>query len=1618
MQASIKMQEEAKGLPRYVNMDEAFEKLAESESPFLKGIEWGITSNPDLGLGLNNPTESGQNVEVLNPSKSNLPFPGPVVPPGININIGAYESYTTQELYYFNHNSNGNHGIYVLNGNEFSWKKIIEDPELEFTDNPEYFIAEHRVSLRIVYNKEKVIVEKILTATDGNSWQKWILTMASIATDGFNANIYPYWTLKQPHFDRKELLQWPQRPIMINPVATAIKNTSEDLGKPNRIIDQAWQFCCRPGNTDGRLGVPSSYSDPVIIKSEDFLANPNFLPKNILVKFYAGSPMTEFMDIFVRKSFKKVSTVPNTKTWGDWLWVERIYKFGNDPTVLSTPYWLRVNPWVNLNYDIVFNTIDYIFDNSKLADIIDQGEFERLQNDIPQLSVAQTVLDDKLALGNNRVNYNNAPAELTNKLGVEIKQKPLSSCATDVRKIRLYVYAGRDKGYGSTGHDDVELGHVDNIFLSQFGYYLGDDKQMRFGGIWYNQTVEFDVEESKLFQLDFADRESFRCYLKGTPFYADAKWYSVQNDADFTLTPVDGLIDATSTSVKSFIGGVTFQLGFFVGVFDFLVPAGRYVATLGRHNVQSSGDWRGTSTYIQGIADSRQAQIIHFAHEPFNPIDAKVVKPSAIVTPSKEIEVDCTVADVDVWGNGADLFYINCPFIGNGKRVNNIGRSFKWQWMEGYLYESRNNQIPVEQYPYITVLQIGQGGFITDKNGFFFGYSWGVDPHNYNADMRFTPKFNCQDNFEFLFINPQKGVSGWKTNNSVYVSDYNGGSFGAANRILYFGRVTNLDGSIGYSNIGVTIKDGETVYTDNDGRFALVIHCGQPNGIRVSNVYVNAGGNFRINTINCGLIPLFSFDESLVACSLAPTGNNPCTGEPLQERVYPTCLTLQVNIEGGSDLTIKENATYSIGYACADLAGRLMAVNVVKEVTASSYLQIGEVVVMYFQFLINEALKINLFNPDMKWLSFYVADKINILKYIQWVGDKIEYLNSNGDVVNDGTTAILARISIQSLYNYNFANNFSLLANWQFTPEDRLRILDNGGGQLFDVATYGEPIDLLIAGTNYNQAAANSGILTDGGIAATQNIELTNTPDGTLISFYVRYDPRLDKLLKKTGFWIELYTPFQQTEKVPYSELKWFPVVNGEISEFVGFNGNIPLYNNPVTIDSTYWDTYLFNRTIAIPSVGNKFFNHGFLSPNVSDAFGSNLTSGGRHHFRDDNARQIWKIGYVIKSDSYILNGFINGLGAFRNNSQNSVNYDNTDFGQILAIISQRNVILFICQNDFFTTNYDFHFAFPNEQGVMVVNQDSGLSRPFQKIGDNFGLSPDETSTVLIIDKFVFWKDSRNEAFIQCDYKSARDVSDLEDKEGRKYGINSYIAEKTDFISNWNATHDIANRIDTITGVDIRTNRVYLTFRPRRNNSNAAKSYINDRRNIDLRNQETVCFDIDVQRWVPSANFTPEAYGKLRGSKSGVEMITFAAGLPYYHLNTPNNSFLNYYGIQTAPVIIQVLNTSPEIVKIFMGISQDILPNSLRMDLVYDNEENSYSYVPSNMIEKKENVFYGAFLKDMSSYNSPVSTLLDGKRQFGRYLIVRFTGQVEKLNEYFQLSNLFSLFSDSSNNKK
>jgi len=1568
--------------PLFINTDDSFTELKPSESPYMRGLTFEVNANPVSGNGTSNPSGEGQNKLVKSTSRSNVEIPNTLLPKGFNKNIGSFDSPTTQECYYFNFNSNSTHGIYVVDGNTGIWNKVVEDANLLFSDNQENYIKDHRVLLRIVKDKNGNIVEKCLLITEGGSWQKYINVLAAIQTNGFDSVMFPYWALKPPHFDRRELLEWPVRPPMIRPEFTIIENTDADKGKINRFVDNAVQVAISYQNTDGRASTLGTFSLPVLIQSEDYLNNPDDIPKNVLLKLPAGSPLTEKVRLYVRTSNTLPTDLESISPYGDWYLYDVIKKFpdSNTGNVLGSKYWLRTSPFASNNYDPVFNTIDYNLDLSRVTQIVNQDDMNMIQTGQPQISAGMTDLGDAALLLNNRYGYPNFDQDVMDNLTVSVQEKENKSCKAPSRTIRLYAYIGSP--------------FDTNQWASQVGYYNTDDKAMLFGGlsIGGSNMVDIDINVTAAFNLNFADKQAFRCYLKGTPYYADGEWYQVKSDN--SLVKINDLLDIREPSVKEFIQNVYVSGGYFVCVFNITAPAGRYIAALGRHDVAVSGDYRNTSTYVYGIANSRVKSITSV---PGAASSITSIKPNAInnqngILYSKEMEVDCTAANVDVWGNGSDLFYVYCPYL---------TKNHEYRFFEGYFKEdappTNGTSLPVELFPYrINGNVTNDCGQITDKNGFYWAYT--NDLSSATRDVQMVAKVNCAYP-TILNIPTSSSGAGWKQNSDNYLSSYNSGSVGNANRILFSGKITSLDGSQSFSNIAISIKDGSTAYTKSDGTFTIVVHNGMP-VLRQSNVYVNAGGNFYITTANCGQIPLESFSESLAPCS----GNN--------VRQYPVPLNLSVQISSDRQQSLKEAVKYSVGIYGADLAGRLMPVNIIDDVAVSSFLQRNNTNATYFQLNINSAFSTSSY-PDMAWLILCVSKNLTIKRQIQWVGDEIDYIDNNGNIVSDPSSAVFCQIKINSLFNSNVANNLSLLSKYQFVENDRLRILDDGNGNLYDIATYGDTIDLQILGTNYQQAAKQEGLLP----ADTTVINTTaSSPDVTLI---VRYDSRLDKIINQKGFWIEIYTPSQQTDVVPFCEDKIFPIINGKPVQFTGYNNGLPTYTYINSINLDFWDTYLFDRNITIPNVGNKFFGHPFESQNVSDNWGANVTSGGRNNIKNDAAKQYWLGGEAAKSDDFLNDGIINGLATFR--EENKKNFGVNPFGSIIAGKSLRNILLLVCENDWMTSDYNKHYAYLNDNGALVANLGSGLNAAYQKVGDVFGLSKEDTGTFNFFDKEAFWYDRKCGGLIRCGLRSANNVTIKSESESGS--MQSYIASKTDFVTSWNNRNEKENSFDIIGGIDKQYGKFYLTFRCRRNNTTDINSFINNRRNWQVNFQETIVYDMINHGWIRSEGFAPEGYGTISGDANGSQMITFASGKPYYH-NLVKDSFNKYYGVQTHPVCIGVFNADKDLPKGYQSILLSSNSNGWYIDMIYTDFQNSFSYLSLNQFVPFYNNYFASFLRNMNSYpsNNPSelfrSMLFDGYKLASKYMVIRIVGSRETEEQYQELKDVSCIVFQQDNNKE
>lgn len=1545
-----------KALSVNTDIDELLMK--DDEGRFIKNYRIDTNANANLATGTGSNAPSGANFGIRTKLRSNdkvWKIDAPLLPSGKNKKIGGGYCATTNEYYYFNFNKKGVHGIYVIDGDTMLISKVLVDPTLNFSSNPLYEIPSHCMELWLVYDSDDVatrkVKEKYLLWTDSNNWQGYLNVKASMKTNGFDATIFPYWTLKQPHFDRRELFEWPVRPIMPAPTINPVELTDADKGKHNSMLLRSFQFAVETFYTDGRPSTVSQWSEPYYLDKSSCNINSQNLKRCVDITMQAGSPMTERIRILVKNCD------------GDWYAVETINKYStcdeNDPSIIKDDYWKRIKPWDAYSYDPVFNTLTYRFCNNKECKQVSQTDVLRIQSDMPLRTVGLTAVGNTMLLADNEYGYPNVNCETLKNISLSVENvKNKEQCVTPSRKITLYAFIGRDGSF------------------NQLGYKMAtDDTVVKFGGVTKGPggVISVDPGESDAFNLNFGDKTGPLLYLAGTPLYAIGKQYKV--NPDFTKE-LFGIPDMSLQENKDLVASVYNQGGFFIWQFDFSsIPPSKYIARLAGHSCSESEDYAITSTYCAGITDSRLCRHGNI----FN----SVLEP-------QEIEIDCCNADVDLWGNGKDSFFIFCPYS------YKEGDNQRWRFITGNVYEDSKDSLPVPLIKYLPdqgFPNYVRAGYYTDHNGFYWAYTARGDAKTSNVD--FWSKFNCVIHVQNTFIAQTRNLPakerGYYPNEMIYLDSFNAGKFGDCNRILVRGKITDCDGVTGLSGVSVTMTRGDSAITGSDGSFEMVVHNSNVQ-IRTDRIYFNTGGICLLNTCDCSCDPVENYSDAFVPCISCNI------------RVYPTTLSRKYKLSLKPLKSMKGGGRNGVGMNEWDLAGRCGFINNIGYLDIPTFLEKKNFDPSLMKATITNPLKLR---PSTKWVSFFRTANLNYSTYLQWVGDKIEFLNTKGEVVQSSSAAVRARITIQSLNEFNKAQTFGNTTKYQFVQGDIVRIYDDGNNNMFDPLTSDGFLDFNILGTNWNQANEDLGVVETSVVAGAVTTKTTvPVEDGK--SFIIPFDKRLIPLQKTCGFWLEIMRLKTCSTAEKYCEITgMYPVINGEIVEFKGFDTNgVPLYDLIKEIVFNTWDTYYQRRFFKIKDCGGKFFNHPFESASISDYWGDNCGSCGREWVRNENAEQRWHPLDTIKSDDFVNDGGYNGLGTFRD--ANRKVFKGQHWGPITGVHADNSIVAFICGNNWFLTDFNMNYLRATETGVVLANLDNSLSEPKQKIGMEFGCALVNKGAIVIGDNFITWPDSLKSGVIIMDYRGAGNVGEIDN--------DSYFSDKFQFVNKFNSELSpdayLDNLIDIIMGYDPMYKDILITFRPRRNFTDDINSYINDERETFLAMQETFVFNMGMKKWVRYAGYAPEGYGQMDKAKTGKELLSFAKSYPYTHNSAGVNTFNTFYGVKTQAVQRIIFNDGKDKEKILQAWAIESNNHKHVITNIRTNEVNCFSYVPSAYMKKKENIWYSKVLRDMNSYPSadPVYAyrrmLIDGKRLFGTFFDITIVADPEKLDEYCEVDNV------------
>lgn len=531
-----------------MNLDVAPQYLKATQARFIKNLYYQLSDLGDAG------TTQGANTGVLKPLPSNEIYCPISLPEGNNHVIGTLPSRETNELYVLVYNSEKNHLVFVINGVAATCTIIKIDPCFNFQLEPQYFVGEGQIYLEVSYLTDpatnKQIVKKDLYWTDGFNYQNFLRVGDSMATNGFDANLFPYFA---GSYDKCSLIRMglptPNDCIKIEEEPF---NPLTDIGKNDNIKFSSWQFRILRTDVFGRPSEHGIISDLFFLAINECLGASDMLSRCVNLTFDAGNPIIDKVQIEYRNC--------NDEQW----YLDSVLELYEGSNLGE--WWLRPRN-SNLTYDPIANKITYSFCKDKLCDPIPTSQTNRTQNELPRTSQALTKIGRDIALSNNKDRFSPLAKSELDKISVEII-KPVPSTVGETVNITVWI-------------------RIFNQYLGTFQKVWKKDADYVFGGIASNnrgiQNIKTDYQQN----FAVAAQKGYLGYLAGTNDYAIGVQYYLDSSNQFIKDD-----DFTEDISKQYF--LKFE---FNGI-----AKGNYIFRLASHLADPNNiDIKTTSTYVNGV---------------------------------------------------------------------------------------------------------------------------------------------------------------------------------------------------------------------------------------------------------------------------------------------------------------------------------------------------------------------------------------------------------------------------------------------------------------------------------------------------------------------------------------------------------------------------------------------------------------------------------------------------------------------------------------------------------------------------------------------------------------------------------------------------------------------------------------------------------------------------------------------------------------------------------------------------------------------------------------------------------------------------------------------------------
>lgn len=972
------------------------------------------------------------------------------------------------------------------------------------------------------------------------------------------------------------------------------------------------------------------------------------------------------------------------------------------------------------------------------------------------------------------------------------------------------------------------------------------------------------------------------------------------------------------------------------------VPKGTYIFRLASHLTDPSlGDYQKTSTTVWGRCNwNNQTFIVDTSNR----------------DQSQELIIDVCNGDYDTLKDNKILLIADMAAIVGARPYKSAS---------GYVYETRKNgynQNPVELMNITLTDGFGNTSNITDHNGFYY----------YESRQLNT-------NFHFNFINKcngaswqigTHGVSGTGMRSDNYWIDERQGFIDyfttVCNRILIQGRLVLSGTNIGISNSEVVLSRGQTAITDDNGNFTIIAHDDVINGIRKDVIVIGNGCGYT--AVNGGCIEVINVTiQPCQSCTLRTL-----TLTSLIQLVYQTERSL---LSGGT------YGKFAYGH---DWLGRVTYAQPLGYMTIPSIIQSQAIGASVITATIDPNAT---FPDDIEYITFGITAETTIEKYLTWIVDRFELIDSSGAINNSSPSQI--KIYYESINEFNKLNNFNTTTGWQFIPEgkntpvinDKVQFLINGDGKFFSKS--------IIGLVKYDLAGKY---------------------------FLIDYTSDLKDL--KQNALIRLIRPKTCIGNEPNFEVcKVVEIVNRKATEN--------------TFVLNFFDTYYLSRQIPVPvsistdktqsittttSTGGittavtsiptetptvnelRTFGFRFEHNSPSNFWGDGCWNAGRVNSKNPFEARLRHLDQVALSGQLSENGQLNYLSYF--DKEKKVTFNVTNSGGIVYARVKTGVVLFVGQFLNYMVGFGDNTAIINKDGnVIVPSGPDTFGQPQKDTTNDYGCTLFDKNTIRERKGLVHWLDRNCVAVARHNFSSCVDVSRNNRADST---IVSWLTKKIKYNQNFNQTTD---NIRYFHGVINPCGWEYILTDFEIKN----KSYFNEERDYAIEKNESFAFDIFAEVWKAMYSPTPEYYGFLEGSNIGQLLFYFNNALPY---SNSGKTFNTFFGRKAERVYRFTATVESDKKLSFKNIEVYCKESLYWADQIL-TETGQLSRILKAHFNQAAYFWQAPFLCDINTPPDPnvkdqtgINVILDGNTLYGIWIDIRLIGDQDKDDIYSELSSV------------